>query len=86
MNRFPPVGLMLFSVGAGAAGPLVVGGADVVAVVVGVVVVDGACFPPVPHPAVSAPNVMSAAALAATTMRRPERPEVMMKFLSIRRD
>jgi hypothetical protein len=43
LNRFPPVGLMLFSVGAGAgACELVVG--DVVVVVV--VDVDGALFPP----------------------------------------
>jgi hypothetical protein len=78
---------MVFSVGAGAAGALLVGGAEVVAVVVvGVVVLDGACLPVVPHPAVSAPNAMSAAPLVTTTMRRPERPESMMKFLSIRRD
>jgi hypothetical protein len=77
---------MVFSVGAGAAGALLVGGAEVVALVVGVVVLDGACLPVVPHPAVSAPNAMSAAPLVTTTMRRPERPESMMKFLSIRRD
>ena len=64
----PPVGLMLFSVGAGAA--LVVGAAGVVVVVVVVVVVDdGAWLPLVPHAAVNAPTAISAAP-PATVIRR----------------
>jgi hypothetical protein len=80
VNKLPPVGLICFSVGAGAgaAGALVVAGADVVAVVVGVVVLDGASFLPVPQPAVSAPNAMSAAPLETTTVRRTERREYMV--------
>lgn len=77
---------MLFSVGAGAAGALLVAGADVVAVVVGVVVLDGACFPLVPHPAVRAPNAMSAAPPVTAMMRRPVLREAIMEFLSERRD
>ena len=73
VNRLPPVGLMVFSVGAGAAGALLLGGAEVVAVVVGVVVLDGACFPLLPHPAVSVPSPINAAPAATATMRRPKR-------------
>jgi hypothetical protein len=47
VNRFPPVGLMLFSVGAGGGGALGVGDCVVVVVVVGDCVVDGA-FEPLP--------------------------------------
>ena len=57
VNRLPPVGLMLFSVGAGAA---VLDG-DVVVVVGVVVVVDGAWLALVPHPAVTAPMTTRAA-------------------------
>src|SRR3981189_1142231 len=52
VNRLPPVGLTLFSVGAG-----VLGGDDAGVVVVVVVgVVDGAWFPLVAHPAVINPH------------------------------
>ena len=40
VNRLPPLGLMLFSVGAGGSGAVVDGGAVVVVVVVVIVVVD----------------------------------------------
>jgi hypothetical protein len=57
----PPVGLTLFSVGAGGA---VLDGDDVVVVVV---VVDGAWLPLVPHPAVSTPMMTRAAPAARPT-------------------
>ena len=58
VNRLPPLGLMLFSVGE--AGALLGGG---VVVVVGVVVVEagGAWLPPLPQAAITAPMAMSAA-------------------------
>jgi hypothetical protein len=63
VKRLPAVGLMLFSVGAGALG----GGGGVVVVVV--VVVVGAWLPLVPQPAVNAPTTISTAP-PATAMRR----------------
>ena len=55
VNRLPPVGLMFFSVGAGAA---LLDGDDVVVVEVGVV--GGAWLPLVPHPAVTTPMMTRA--------------------------
>lgn len=75
VNRLPPVGLMLFSVGDGGG---VLDGAVVVVVVV--VVVDGAWLPLVPHAAVVAPSVMSAAPPATTSMRRPIRFELIVNL------
>ena len=63
MNKLPPVGLMFFSLGAGAA--VVLGGG----VVVVVVVVDGACFSLFAHPAMTVPIAISAAP-AATVITR----------------
>ncbi len=57
VNRLPAVGLMLFSVGAGAAAL----DGDVVAVVVVVVPDDGACSLPLPHALATAPIAISAA-------------------------
>ncbi|WP_423797548.1 hypothetical protein [Mycolicibacterium mageritense] len=62
MNRLPPPGLMLFSVGA-TVGALL-GAVVVVVVVVVVVGVLGSFSPPVPH-AVRPPRVISAARPAA---------------------
>jgi hypothetical protein len=67
----PPVGLMLFSVGAG--------GGALDGVVVVVVVDDGAWLPPLPHAAVIA---KIAAAPAATSIRRPIRVELIVYLLS----
>jgi hypothetical protein len=74
VNRLPPVGLMLFSVGDGA-------GADVVVVVVVVVVLDGLSLPPPPH-AVSVPIATIAAPPAITARRRPKRCEFMYAVLA----
>jgi hypothetical protein len=68
VKRFPPVGLMLFSVGAGAA---LVGGAVVVVVVVVVVVDDGAWFPLVPQAAENALTAISTAPPANVSRREP---------------
>ena len=67
VNRFPPVGLMLFSVGAGAgaAGDVAL---DVVVVVV--VVVSGAFFSSLAQ-AVSAPITMKAVTPEMAAIRRP---------------
>ena len=65
VNRLPPVGLMLFSVGDGVAGASEV----VVVVVVVVVVLDGLSLPPPPHAAVSPIIVMIAAPPANTPIR-----------------
>jgi hypothetical protein len=64
VNKLPPVGLMFFSLGAGAAVVL-----DVGVVVVVVVVVDGACFSLFAHPAMTVPIAISAAP-AATVITR----------------
>jgi hypothetical protein len=61
VNRLPPVGFTPFSVGAGAAAL----DGDVVAVVVDVV--DGACWPLLPH-AVAKPAIATSAAPPATTI------------------
>jgi hypothetical protein len=69
VNRFPPVGLMLFSVGAGGGGALGVGDCVVVVVVVDCVV-DGA-FEPLPlQPAIDAANPAKTATPATTRARR----------------
>jgi hypothetical protein len=69
VNRFPSVGLMLFSVGAGG-GALGVGDCVVVVVVVGDCVVDGA-FEPLPlQLAIDAANPARTAAPATTRARR----------------
>jgi hypothetical protein len=69
VNRFPPVGLMLFSVGAG--GGAAGGGACVVVVVVvGGSVVDGASEPLPLQLAIDAANPASTAAPATTRTRR----------------
>jgi hypothetical protein len=76
VNRLPPVGLMLFSVGEGGG---VLDGV-VVMLVEGVVVVDGgAWLPPLPHAAVIAPKAMRAAPPATASMRRPIRVELIVK-------
>lgn len=65
VNRLPPVGLMPFSVGAGG------NSLDVVVVVVVVVdVVEGACSPLLPHPAVSTPIATRAPPPTAAIKRR----------------
>jgi hypothetical protein len=69
VNRFPPVGLMLFSVGAGGGAPRV-GDCVVVVVVVGSCVVDGA-FEPLPlQLATDTANPAITAAPATTRARR----------------
>lgn len=70
----PPVGLTLFSVGEGG-GVLDV----VVAVVEGVVVVDGGAWLPLaPHAAVVVPRVIRATPPATASMRRPIRFEFVV--------
>jgi hypothetical protein len=69
VNRFPPVGLMLFSVGAGG-GAAGVGDCVVVVVVVGDWVVDGA-FEPLPlQLVIDAANPARTAAPPTTRARR----------------
>jgi hypothetical protein len=79
VNRLPPEGLMLFSVGAGA----LLAGAELVVVVV-VVVLDGLPPPPPPHAAVSPPIAMIAAPPATTPRRRLKRCEFMDTVLNPR--
>src|SRR6201991_308622 len=73
VNRLPPVGLMLFSVGDG-------GGVLDGVVVVVVVVVDGAWLPLVPQAAVVPPSAIRAAPPATASMRRPIRFELIVNL------
>ena len=77
MNKLPPVGLMLFSVGAGSLGGGGAGVVVVVVVVVAVVVVgvEGAWLPLVPHAAVTAPTAISTAPPATVIRRRTTQRE-----------
>lgn len=70
VNRLPPVGLMLFSVGEAGA---------LLWVVVDVVVVDvvGASLAPLPHAAVTAPMATRAAPPRTAVRRRPMWSEFM---------
>jgi hypothetical protein len=76
VNRLPPVGLMLFSLGAGGAPPPVGAGVVAVVVVVVVVVVSGA-FSSLAQAAVIAPIAMIAEAPEIAASRRPKRRESM---------
>jgi hypothetical protein len=83
VNRLPPVGLMVCSVGAGVSDGVGAGGAAdvvvevVVVVVVVVVVLGGAFLPPPPQPAVSTPNETIATAPTTAAHRRAEGRELM---------
>jgi hypothetical protein len=68
VNRFPPVGLMLFSVGAGGGAPEA-GGCVVMVVVVGDWVVDGA-FEPLPLQLVISASSPARTATPPTTRAR----------------
>ena len=70
----PPVGLMPFSVGDGGAA---LDGGVVVVVVVVVDVVEGACSPLLPHPAVSAPIAIRAPPPTTAIKRRVNEFELM---------
>jgi hypothetical protein len=72
LNRFPPVGLMVFSVGD-------TGGGGAVVVVVVVVVVEGSWVLWLPQAAVNAPIAIIAATPAAAGRRRVKRPDLMMQ-------
>jgi hypothetical protein len=74
VNKLPPVGLMVFSVGA-----TVGDGEGVVVVVVVVVVVSGASDSSVPQAAVSAPMEIMAARPAVAPRRRAKRADFMMQ-------
>ena len=77
VNRLPPVGLIVFSVGAtGGAGGGVVA---VVVVVVVVVVVGGASSASRPQAAVKPTVAMIATPPAMTGRRRAKRPDLMMQ-------
>ena len=77
VNKLPPVGLMLFSVGAdGAPAPDVAG---VVLVVVVVVVVVSGAFCALPQAAVIAPIAMIAETPEMAVTRRPKRRESMVQ-------
>src|SRR5262249_29779644 len=77
VNRFPPVGLMLFSPGAGGA-PAPVGVVVGVVVVVVVVVVVSGAFSSLAHAAVIAPIAMMAERPATAASRRPKRCGAMV--------
>lgn len=79
VNRFPPVGLMPFSVGDGGAAL----DDGVVVVVVVVVDVDGACSPLLPHPARSAPIAISAPPPTTATTRGVNGFELMTSDLAM---
>jgi hypothetical protein len=70
VNRFPPVGLMLFSVGAGGGGALGVGDCVAVVVVGGDCVVDGALEPLPLQLAIDAATPARTATPATTRARR----------------
>jgi hypothetical protein len=74
-NRLPPVGLIDFSVGAGAGAA----GDDVVVVVVVVVVSSGAFSPPPPQAAVSPTIAAMAATPIPAAMRRPSERDLMWR-------
>ena len=81
VNRLPPVGLIVFSVGAtGGAGGAGGGGVvAVVVVVVVVVVVGGASSASRPQAAVKPTVAMIATPPAMTGRRRAKRPDLMMQ-------
>jgi hypothetical protein len=78
VNRLPPVGLMLFSVGDAGA---LLAGAELLGGVVAVVL-DGLSLPPPPHAAVSVLIAMIAAPPAKTPRCRPKRREFMDAVLN----
>jgi hypothetical protein len=80
VNRLPPLGLMLFSVGE--AGVLLDGG--VVVVVDVVVEAGGAWLPALPQAAITAPKAMSAATPRTAATRRQTRSEFMSSSPSSR--
>jgi hypothetical protein len=79
VNRFPPVGLIDFSVGEGGGGGVT---GDVVVVVVVVVVVSGAFSSSLAHEAVKPTIVTTAAPPTSAATRRAIRP--MISSLSFR--
>jgi hypothetical protein len=80
VNRLPPLGLMLFSVGD--AGVLLGGG--VVVVVDVVVEAGGAWLPALPQAAITVPTPMSAAPPRTAAKRRPTQSEFMSSSPSSR--
>ena len=79
VNKLPPVGLMLFSVGGAGA---VLDAGDVVVVVV-VEIVDGAWLPLLPHPARSAPIATRTVAPARAVRRGLMRFVLITNLLSV---
>ena len=81
MNELAPVGLRTFSVGDTVVGGVVA--TVVVAVVVGVVEVDGDGFCLFAHPAAIAPIATTAAPLARAVRKRLALFELMIHILSV---